>query len=105
MANETVDFADYVLRRGDGTFQTLLTAPFTVAGDALLPLYRVTRPAGAGEQDPIPLAAKQRAGLLTQPSILEVQAHANHTKTVILCMTIRLHVTCESLLNSSPPPL
>jgi hypothetical protein len=109
MASETVDFADYVLRRGDGKFQTLLTAPFTVAGDALLPLYGVTRSAGAGAQDPLPLDATRRAGILTQSGFLAVHAHANQSAPVVRGKIIRQNLLCEPVpnppnnINTTPP--
>jgi hypothetical protein len=109
MANETVDFADYVLRRGDGTLKTLLTAPFTIAGDALLPLYGATRPAGASAQDPLPLDPTQRAGILTQPSFLAVHAHANQSAPVVRGKIVRQNMICEPVpdppnnVNTTPP--
>jgi hypothetical protein len=109
MAQETVDFADYVLRRADGTLKTLLTAPYTVAGDALLAVYGATRRAGAGPADPLPLEAQQRAGILTQAGFLAVHAHANQSAPVQRGRIVRENVMCEPVpdppanVNTTPP--
>jgi len=102
MAKETVDFADYVVRSGDGTLRTLLTAPFTIAPDVLLPVYGVARPASAGAQDPVPLDPKQRAGILTQLAFLAVHGHANQSAPVQRGKAIRQNVLCEPVPD--PPP-
>jgi hypothetical protein len=102
MAEETVDFADYVLRRGDGRLETLLTAPYTIAGDALLPLYGVARPAGADALAPLPLDPSQRAGILTQPAFLALHAHPNQSAPVQRGKLIRQNILCEPVPD--PPP-
>jgi len=102
MAAETVDFTDYVFRQGDGKLQTLLTASYTVAGDALLPIYGVTRAAGANASGPLQLDGTKRAGILTQTAFLAVHAHQNQSGPVQRGRTIRQNVLCEPVPD--PPP-
>lgn len=102
MEQETVDFAYDVLLQGDGKLQTLLTAPFTIAGDALLPIYGVSRPAGAAAQDHLPLDPGQRAGILTQASFLAVHAHPDQSAPVKRGKIVRQNVMCEPIPD--PPP-
>src|SRR5690606_35213458 len=71
MKAETAAFANYVIGQGDARLQTLLTQNVTVSDDPeLLALYGVTLPAGHVPGDPIELPASERAGLLTQASLL-----------------------------------
>ncbi|HYJ08075.1 MAG TPA: DUF1592 domain-containing protein, partial [Polyangiaceae bacterium] len=60
--DETVGFADFVIRRGDGKLATLLSAPFTVASanPDLLNIYGVA--ADAGADGTIALDPTERAG-------------------------------------------
>jgi hypothetical protein len=73
MAEETTTFGVQVTASTGGTFQTLLTAPFSFLNLPLANLYGVSRPdrdpasTGAFEQTDLP--AGVRAGLLTQPSL------------------------------------
>jgi hypothetical protein len=109
MAQETTDFANYVVLQGDGKLQTLLTAPFTIAGDALLGFYGVSRPSGASASDPLPLDPTQRAGILTQMAFLAVHAHPNESGPVQRGKYIRQNVICEPVpdppanVNTTPP--
>jgi hypothetical protein len=109
MRNETVDFADFVIRRGDGKLQTLLSAPFTVgsAGPQLLQLYGATAPAAA--DGTVALDATQRAGLLTQAAFLATHAHSNQTSPVHRGLAVRKNLLCTSLpdppmnVDNTPP--
>jgi hypothetical protein len=98
MREETVRFVDDVLKNGDGRLETLLTAPYSIAGGPLLKLY------GAPESGPgwhrISLDPKQRAGLLTQASVMTVHAHWDKSSLVHRGKLIRERLLCEVL----PPP-
>ncbi|MGE0790793.1 MAG: DUF1592 domain-containing protein [Sandaracinaceae bacterium] len=66
MREETLAFVRDVVRNGDGTLETLLTASHSFVSDEVATLYGVTPDAdGRVELDPA-----VRAGLLTQPSFL-----------------------------------
>lgn len=107
MRDEATSFADFVIRHGDGRLQTLLSAPFTVAGTDLLKLYGATAaPAADGT---VQLDPTQRAGLLTQAAFLSAHAHANQTSPVHRGLAIRKNLLCTSLpdppanVNNTPP--
>jgi hypothetical protein len=107
MRAEAVDFADFVIRHGDGRLQTLLSAPFTVAGSDVLSLYGAT---GAAAVDgTVQLDPTQRAGLLTQAGYLSAHAHANQTSPVHRGLSVRKNLLCTDLpdppmnVDNTPP--
>ncbi|MES1188046.1 MAG: DUF1592 domain-containing protein [Myxococcales bacterium] len=109
MRDETVSFADFVIRRGDGRLQTLLSAPFTVAsaGADLLKLYGATGSAAA--DGTVQLDPSQRAGLLTQGAFLSAHSHPNQTSPVHRGLAVRKNLLCTDLpdppanVNNNPP--
>ena len=107
MRDEAVNFADFVIRRGDGRLETLLSAPFTVAGPELLGLYGAT--AAPGADGTVQLDPLQRAGLLTQAGYLAAHAHANQTSPVHRGLSVRKNLLCTDLpdppanVNNNPP--
>jgi hypothetical protein len=110
MKTETVDFADYVLREGDGSLDTLLTAPWSVIDDpALAELYGVGVPAAHVPGEPLELDAAERAGLLTHAGFLARFAHTNQTSPVHRGVVIRTNVLCQQLppvpedVDNTPP--
>jgi hypothetical protein len=99
MREETVRFVDHVLREEDGRLETLLTAPYSVLQGPLYDLYGVKKQAQSGWQ----LAAldpRQRAGLLTQASVMATHAHWDKSSLVHRGKLIREKLLCETL----PPP-
>ena len=109
MRDEAVNFADFVIRRGDGRLQTLLSAPFTVAsaGSDLLGLYGASAaPAADGI---VQLDPSQRAGLLTQGAFLSAHSHPNQTSPVQRGLAVRKNLLCTDLpdppanVNNNPP--
>lgn len=107
MRDETVNFADFVVRKGDGRLQTLLSAPFTVASPDLLGLYGSSAtPAADGT---VQLDPSQRAGLLTQAAFLSAHAHANQTSPVHRGLAVRKNLLCTELpdppmdVDNTPP--
>jgi hypothetical protein len=101
MREETVRFVDEVVRRGDGRLDTLLTARFSVVGGPLFELYGLGAKSGAEaafrrvEFDP-----KQRAGILTQASVMAVHSHWDKSSLVLRGKLIRERLLCTTL----PPP-
>ena len=107
MRDEATGFADFVIRRGDGRLQTLLSAPFTIASPDLLSLYGASAsPAADGT---VQLDPMQRAGLLTQAGYLAAHAHANQTSPVHRGLLVRKNLLCTDLpdppanVNTNPP--
>lgn len=110
MVRETEDFADWVLRAGDGRLATLLTASFTVADPQVLALYGVD--AADVDADGIAqLDATQRAGLLTHASVLSAHAHADQASLVRRGALVRKNLLCQPLpppppdVDITPPPI
>lgn len=107
MRAEATGFADFVIRRGDGRLQTLLSAPFTVAGTDLLEIYGAT--AAPSADGTVQLDPTQRAGLLTQAAFLSAHAHANQTSPVHRGLAVRKNLLCTGLpdppanVNNTPP--
>jgi hypothetical protein len=98
MREETLRFVDDVIKTGDGRLETLLTAPYSFASGPLMKLY------GAPDAGPgwhrISLDPGQRAGLLTQASVMTVHAHWDKSSLVHRGKLIRERLLCEVL----PPP-
>jgi len=99
MEEETLAFADEVIRRGDGKLETLLTAPWTVGDDSLAELYGVAAPEGGFGV--IDLPPTERAGLLTQASFLATNAHAAENSWVHRGLFVRQNLLCQTL--PAPP--
>jgi hypothetical protein len=130
MHEETVRFVTEVIRSGDGRLETLLTAPWSIAAGPLVTLYgpaskqparkekkKDDKPKSILDQarpapDPpklrpqdfawqrLELDPTQRAGLLTQASVLTVHAHWDKSSLVHRGKLIREKLLCEVL----PPP-
>jgi Protein of unknown function (DUF1592)/Protein of unknown function (DUF1588)/Protein of unknown function (DUF1595)/Protein of unknown function (DUF1585)/Protein of unknown function (DUF1587) len=107
MRDETTNFADFVIRRGDGRLATLLSAPFTVASPDLLSLYGASAaPAADGT---VQLDPSQRAGLLTQGAFLAAHSHPNQTSPVHRGLAVQKNLLCTDLpdppanVNNNPP--
>jgi hypothetical protein len=97
LQDETADFADWVLRTGDGSLETLLTAPFTIIDERLASFYGVTLPPDHVAGEPVDLDPTQRAGLLTQASLLAVHAHTNQSSPVHRGVLVRQNFLCQPL--------
>lgn len=107
LREETTGFADFVIRRGDGKLETLLSGSFTLAKPEVLALYGTTSaPAADGT---VPLDPSQRAGLLTQGAFLSARSHANQTSPVHRGLSVRKNLLCTDLpdppanVNNNPP--
>jgi hypothetical protein len=68
MANETASFGTFVTMDPNGSFETLLTAPFSLIDARLAAIYGLDGVAGDSLRR-VDLPAGQRAGLLTQPAL------------------------------------
>jgi hypothetical protein len=101
MKAETAAFANWVIGSGDARLETLLTSNVSLTDDPnLLALYGVTLPPGHVPGEPVELPATERAGLLTQASLLARHAHADQTSPVHRGKLVRENFLCTPL----PPP-
>lgn len=100
--NETLAFVDDVILDGAGDLGTLLSAPYTMMNADAAAFYGIKGgPTGTAFQH-VDLDPKQRAGVLTQPSILALNAHVDQTSPVHRGKFVRERLLCE--LISPPPP-
>jgi hypothetical protein len=97
LIEETKQFVDQTLRKGDGLLTTLFTTPVTYLNQQLATYYGVTGVTGTNFV-PVTLPAGQRAGLLTQGSITANFAHGTESSPVLRGKFILAQVAC------SPPP-
>jgi hypothetical protein len=99
MVEETLRFcADAVLAGGD-TVKTLLTSNVTFVNAPLAKLYGVAPPSGGGFAR-VTLPARERAGVLTQASVMSALAAADQTSPVLRGKFVREQLLCDSV----PPP-
>lgn len=99
MVDESLRFADHVIRRGDGRLSTLLTASYTLLDERLVEFYGIDPGSEWSPETVVELDPTQRSGLLTHPSFLATHAHFDRTSPVSRGLMIR-----ERLLCQTPPP-
>jgi hypothetical protein len=97
MQLETERFVDWVLRHGDGSLTSLLTAPYSFPTGPLSALYGVSESAGT---EPVDLDPAERGGVLTHAGFLAMHAHTNQTSPVHRGVLVRENLLCQKL----PPP-
>jgi hypothetical protein len=100
MTSETLAFVDWVLWTSDGRVETLLTAPVSFINASLAKVYGVSGVTGTALQM-TKLDPTQRAGILTQPSILTALAKPDRSSPVVRGKFIRERFLCQQV---SPPP-
>jgi hypothetical protein len=100
MRAETEAFARHVVLRGDGRFETLLTAPYSFINEPLANLYGVTGPKGS-PMIKTELDKSQRSGILTHASVLSLHANADQGSPILRGKFIRERVLCDRV---DPPP-
>lgn len=98
---ETHAFTNYVLRRGDGRLQTLLTSSLGFPSGPLFQLYGATEAAARAPDEPVQLDPGQRFGILTQAAFLMKWAHSDQTSPVHRGIVVRENLLCGRI---SPPP-
>ncbi len=102
MREETLTFADAVIRRGDGSLRTLLTADFSYPTGPLFDLYGIAEPPGYAEGDRVALLPGERHGILTHPSVLTAHAHVSQSSLTLRGKLVRESFFCQDLPD--PPP-
>jgi hypothetical protein len=100
MRTETQTFLDDVMWNGPADLSTLLSASYTFVNAPLAIFYGMKAPLGDGFQR-VTLDPKQRLGLLTQGSLLAINAHSNQTSPVTRGKFIRQRFFCQ---DPPPPP-
>jgi hypothetical protein len=98
MHEETSRFIDATLWNRDATLNSLLTSRETSIDAALAPLYGLPAPAASGFT-PVTLPAAQRAGILTQASIMTMEARPDDSSVIHRGVFI-----VRELLCFHPPP-
>jgi hypothetical protein len=104
LGEEVRRFVQYVYTEGDGTLDTLLTAPFSFLSGPLYGLYGATAPAGTAPDawSRVDLPKDQRAGLLTEAGILATLAHDNRTSYILRGKMVREAIFCSKPLVAPP---
>lgn len=98
---ETLSFLDHVVFDDEqGDVKTMLTAPYSMMNAELAAFYGVSGPKGAGFER-VDLDPTQRAGLLTQASLLAVNSKPNQSSPVHRGKFVRERLLCQTL---APPP-
>jgi len=98
--SETQAFLDYVVfDDAKGDVETLLTANYTFLNKELADFYGVTGPTGS-EFEKVDTDSAERAGFLTQASVLAVNAKPNQSSPVHRGKFVRERLLCQIL----PPP-
>ncbi len=98
MKAETSRFVEDVLFEGPGTLEALFTAPYTIATPRTAAIYGVTQTDDTPAR--LELDPNQRAGLLTQPSILALSSAEEDTSPVLRGKLVRERLLCQDM----PPP-
>ena len=96
-ANETRAFVSSLLQRPDGSFNELLTAPYTYANQTLAKFYGLSGPAGDAFER---VADDRRSGILTQ-AFLMAQDKPYRTSIVRRGLKLRTDLLCQNI--PAPP--
>ena len=105
MREETVRFVNHVVWDGDGKLATMLSAPFSFIDARLAALYGVPAPGGQGFQQ-VSLNPAERAGIVTQASLLAGFSPAVETSPFKRGAWVRTRMLCQELPvppNEVPP--
>jgi hypothetical protein len=100
MEQETARFIDDVLWESDGSYQALLSAPYTYVDARLAGFYGLAEPSADGFSR-VSANPAQRQGLLTHASVLAVHSKAGESDPVKRGKFVRVGLLCQSL--PSPP--
>lgn len=108
LSTEFTQFLTSVYATGDGTLNSLLTAPYAYVNAALAPIYGVTA-TGAGFSK-VQLDPTQRAGILTQTAFLSANADPSRDNPVRRGLAVYLNLLCGQVgqppmnVPQLPPP-
>ena len=96
MREESLRFVNHVVWEADGKLATLLTAPFSFVDARLAPIYGVPAPSGQGFQR-VMLNPAERAGIITQASLLTAFSPAMETSPFKRGAWVRTRLLCQEL--------
>ena len=99
MAHETATFGVNVTLNLNGSFQTLLTAPFSFVNTRLADVYGVVGVTGDGLQQ-VDLDPTERAGLLTQPALQVLGSLANRNSPSLRGSSVARTFFCQPFRSS-----
>jgi len=102
MQAETARFIDTILWEGDGSFSSLLSAPFSFINGKLASFYGVTDPGQGDTLIKTSLNPLERQGLLTQASVLAAHSKPGESGPVMRGKFVRVGLLCQNL--PAPPP-
>jgi hypothetical protein len=107
MREETRRFVANVLWQGDGSLTSLFTSNESFVNGPLAALYGVNGPADAGTWTKVALDPAQRAGILTQASMLASFARPDESSPVKRGKWVRVRLLCQDLPDppADIPPL
>jgi hypothetical protein len=97
MAEESRRFIEDVLWNGDAKLETLLTASYSFVNGPLAELYGVAGPADDDSFERVELDPEQRAGVLTQASVLTSYARPDQSSPVKRGQWVRVRMLCQDL--------
>lgn len=97
MVDELAHYADWVIREGDGSFQTLMTSNSTLAEGPLLELLGGVAPEGHEPGDPIALDPARMHGILTHPAVMARHAYADQSSPIYRGATVLEAVLCQPM--------
>jgi hypothetical protein len=102
MLEETRRFVSHVIWEDGAQLSRLLSAPYTFVNQTLAPLYDVPKPSAADSYVRVELDPSQRAGVLTQASILTAYARPDQSSPIKRGEWLRTRILCQDL---PPPPV
>jgi hypothetical protein len=112
LREETERFLDHEIFTGTGTWDSVLTAPYTFLNGPLATFYGVTGVTG-NDFRMVSLDTSKRLGLLTQGGVVAGPIHANETNPVVrgsfilhklMCRTIPTPTGAVAAMVTPPPP-
>ncbi len=92
---------DSVVWQGDGSVRGLLLAPYAFVNRSLAPIYGMPDPGQGDVLVKVDVNPAERAGILTTPALLSVQAHPYDSAPIARGKFIRTRMFCQAL---TPPP-
>ena len=97
MTEETKRFVDHVLWEDDAKLSTLFTADYSYLNKSLADLYGVSGPSNDTTFAKTPLNKDERAGVLTQASVMSAFAAPSYSSPVKRGKWVRVRVLCQDL--------
>ena len=104
LREETQTFLEHEIFSGEGTWPSVLTAPYTFANEALAKYYGLPAVSGTAFQK-VPLDTTQRLGLLTQAGMMAGTTRSNNTNPVLRGAFVARQLLCRPLALPSDPEI